>query len=244
MKSGSAQSRMSKLQQYIDHFEYNHTGRKFVHLKKTQGLYRVSRTAKEIIHASLPIKCIEAVFLGAYLTIEMPDVLRLPVSFKSYVESAKCHFQHIVMPVCHNSRWGAIGLSRAPTLGYKKIKFDSLADLCKDYRDAYSGVGHTLQRIYVGLPFGRDQFNQEEILWRVLRLKVDSIPWDEIEAVLMKFTARFEDYFSHYKSMKALPADFWNTLKRTWSRGFRNAAVIPQARLLLYLQAEVEEAKT
>ena len=40
-------------------------------------------TAKEIIQASIPIKCLEAVVVALYLTAPLPSVHRLAVSFKS-----------------------------------------------------------------------------------------------------------------------------------------------------------------
>ena len=59
-------------------------------LKKTEGMYRVSRTAKEIISQALPIKCVEACFLGAYLTVGVKGLTRLPIAFKSRV----LHIRH------------------------------------------------------------------------------------------------------------------------------------------------------
>ena len=64
---GSVRARLRKLQAMINSFQYNHTGRKFLDLKKTEGMYRVSRTAKEIISQALPIKCVEACFFGRLL---------------------------------------------------------------------------------------------------------------------------------------------------------------------------------
>ena len=40
-------------------------------------------TAKEIIHESLPIKCLEAVVVALYLTAPLVSMQRIAVSFKS-----------------------------------------------------------------------------------------------------------------------------------------------------------------
>jgi len=40
-------------------------------------------TAKEIIHDSLPIKCLEAVIVALYLTVPLTNVQRFTLGFKS-----------------------------------------------------------------------------------------------------------------------------------------------------------------
>ena len=105
---GSVRSRLRKLQAMINSFQYNHTGRKFLDLKKTEGMYRVSRTAKEIISQALPIKCVEACFLGAYLTVGVEGLTRLPIAFKSRVvgsnQDGDATFQHIVLAVAMTTK--------------------------------------------------------------------------------------------------------------------------------------------
>jgi tubulinyl-Tyr carboxypeptidase len=208
MNSGSMSSRLQKLQRFIEDFQYNHTGRKFINLKKTEGMYRVSRTSKQIIQDGLPIKCIEAVFLGAYLTLGCKTMLRMPIAFKSRVNGDNT-FQHIVMAVSHGSlgdkKWGAIGLSRAKSLMYKPTKFNSLASLLYDYKVAYQKEHHELLHIYVGLPFGRDEYNQIPIQWRVLRLNVEVMPWSAVEQVLATYTTNATRHLSAYMSTQQLP---------------------------------------
>ena len=46
--------------------------------------------AKEMIHESLPIKCLEAVVLGLYLTVPVISLQRFPIGFKS-VHNGKYH---------------------------------------------------------------------------------------------------------------------------------------------------------
>lgn len=56
------------------HHRYNYTGEEFFVKKKDRGFRHVSSTAKLIIREALPIQCVDAVFLGAYLTSKMAEV--------------------------------------------------------------------------------------------------------------------------------------------------------------------------
>ena len=185
-------TRLQRLQHFIEEFQYNHTGIRFINLKKTEGMYRVSRTAKQIIQDGLPIKCIEAVFLGAYLTLGIKSLLRIPIAFKSCAGGSNT-FQHIVMAVAHGTsdsrKWGAIGLSRATTLMYKTLRYASLSELLLEYKTAYENEHHELVNIYVGLPFGRDEFSQLPIQWRVLRLHVSALAWSKLHPQLKTKTS-------------------------------------------------------
>ena len=60
---------------------------------------------------ALPIKCLEAVFLGLYLTAGMRDLDRIPVGFKTCVQGAS--YRHIVLAVRHrpSQLWGAVRAS-------------------------------------------------------------------------------------------------------------------------------------
>ena len=230
-QGGSIAHRLRKLQAMINSFQYNFTGRKFLDLKKTEGMYRVSRTAKEIIAQSLPIKCVEACFLGAYLTVGVSGLTRVPVAFKSRVMSSTGNrtFQHIVLavattpkseqsskhetsntksPISQNMVWGSIGLSRSKNLMDKELKYSSLASLLEQFKDAYEEEGHKLVNIYVGLPFGQNEYSQVPILWRVLRLKLDSFDWSEISRVLDIYTAKMHSHLEAYLSTQCLPDSF------------------------------------
>lgn len=55
---------------------YNYTGEEFFVKKKDRGFRHVTLTAKLIIREALPIQCVEAVFVGAYLTADMAQVIR------------------------------------------------------------------------------------------------------------------------------------------------------------------------
>lgn len=53
---------------------YNYTGEEFFEKKRDRGFRHVTTTAKLIIREALPIQCVDAVFLGAYLTSGMTNV--------------------------------------------------------------------------------------------------------------------------------------------------------------------------
>ena len=52
---------------------------------KDRPFSRIMDTAREVLREALPIKCIEAVFLGALLTAGWEGVHRMPLRFKSMV---------------------------------------------------------------------------------------------------------------------------------------------------------------
>ena len=57
----------------------------------------------------------------------------------------------------------------------------------------------------VGLPFGRDEYNQIPIQWRVLRLNVEVMPWSAVEQVLATYTTNATRHLSAYMSTQQLP---------------------------------------
>lgn len=210
-KSQSVETKVLKIQKFIESYEYNHTDRfSYYDVKKTQGLYRICRTSKDIILQALPIKCIEAVFLGVYFTNDILNTTRIPIAFRSKVGDH--FFEHIVLAVKNNTneKWGAIGLSRKNTLMYKPLKFETLGGLLTDYKNAYEECFHTLYYVYIGLPFGRDMYSQDEIQWRVLTLKV-SVGWPSIVSNANKFSNDAMTIFEKFLSSGKLPKNFTTT---------------------------------
>jgi hypothetical protein len=76
----------------------------------------------QIVYAPQPIKCVEAVFLALYLTAGVPEVERIPLGFKTEIGGQV--YQHIVLLVQHNGKFGAFGISRCPNLMNKDLTFD------------------------------------------------------------------------------------------------------------------------
>mmetsp|Transcript_20843 Transcript_20843/g.34085 ORF Transcript_20843/g.34085 Transcript_20843/m.34085 type:complete len:581 (+) Transcript_20843:387-2129(+) len=158
--------RLIRVQKYISSLQYNHTGVNYFGIRKDRGAKRLASTSREIMRECLPIKCVEAVFLGFYLTIGIQELTRIPIRFQSTVPGSKYHFKHIVMAVCYGDKWGAIGLSRKKTLMYKELIYSSLSALLKNFNESYEAIGHKLEHVGIGLPFGHDEHSVQPIHWR------------------------------------------------------------------------------
>jgi hypothetical protein len=72
-------------QRVISKLGYNYFPRPFFIVKKGASIRSLCHLAKSMTILGLPIKCLEAVVLGAYLTSSRPDLTRITVSFKSKV---------------------------------------------------------------------------------------------------------------------------------------------------------------
>ena len=86
----------------IDSLRYNHTGEGYFSVDKNRPLGRVLDTARSILRDALPIKCVEAVFLGLLLTDEWRDCDRVPAAFKTSVllpSGQRRAHRHIVLLV-------------------------------------------------------------------------------------------------------------------------------------------------
>jgi hypothetical protein len=138
-------------------------------VNKNRSFKSVVSTAKDMLKEVLPIQCLEAVFLGAYLTAGLPEIDRFPVSFKSMTGDTV--HRHIVLAVRHQhalqTKWGSLGLSRVDGLMYKELKFPSLSALIQDYCNEFARVYHSVVKVYVGFPFSHDIHSSEKVEWRV-----------------------------------------------------------------------------
>ncbi len=172
------------LQNFISKLEYNHTNENYFNLSKARPYSRVMDTAKQIIRDCLPIKCLEAVFLGLYLTNGMDDIERIPISFKSQFSGRI--YRHIVLAVHHipSGKFGAVGLSRKRNLMFKELRYDSMSELLEDYKQAYESLWQQVLKIWVGLPAPDDEFSYSPICWRYFCLKNSLGTWSELTQAL------------------------------------------------------------
>eukprot|EP00842_Homolaphlyctis_polyrhiza_P006069 jgi/Hompol1/6463/HPOL_003433-RA len=160
---------------YIQSLSYNYIGEPFFTIKKTSSMRNLMRLAQDIIHHALPIKCLEAVILGVYLTAKFEDLQRMTVSFKSECEG-QIH-RHIVLVIKLGDQWGAIGLSRRPDLMNKSITFPSLSELMLDFKTSYERNLHHLLKIKLGLPAPHSITSNERIIWKKTSIRL-SENWD------------------------------------------------------------------
>lgn len=77
---------MKKVQEFIEEFEYNHTGVNYFSVDKRKPMIGIVEVARDIIRDALPIKCLEGVALAMFLTCGIDSSLvRMPLRFKSRV---------------------------------------------------------------------------------------------------------------------------------------------------------------
>jgi hypothetical protein len=77
--------RLKTVKQFIGSFHYRHTAHTNFNAQKLRPLARIMDTARMIVYAPQPIKCVEAVFLALYLTAGLPEVERIPLGFKTEI---------------------------------------------------------------------------------------------------------------------------------------------------------------
>ncbi|XP_071485633.1 tubulinyl-Tyr carboxypeptidase 2-like [Diadema antillarum] len=194
----SASTRVEAVQNYMKELQYNHTGMQFYEIRKNRPLSGLMESAKEMIRESLPIKCLEAVILGIYLTNGTPGLERFPISFKTQF-SGNIH-RHVVLGLAHNSRYGALGMSRREDLMDKRIDFKSLSELIFNYQDAYKKYWHIVKKVKVGLPISHDPHSFEQIQWRHLSLNLWKMSRTEATREIDKYA---KDMKACYKSSRS-----------------------------------------
>mmetsp|Transcript_1926 Transcript_1926/g.4503 ORF Transcript_1926/g.4503 Transcript_1926/m.4503 type:complete len:339 (+) Transcript_1926:2-1018(+) len=185
----SALSRHKGIQQFIESFEYNYTGENFFNVKgvkQNQSLFRVIEVAKRVIKESLPIKCVEAVYLGIYLTQNMHDIERLPIIFNSEIDGHK--YGHIVLLLRYNGKIGAVGLSRRADLMNKAWGFQDLSSVILDYKNSYQRWSHKLNKIKIGTPIPHEGSNKvsQVVDWSHTIISVKGSSWEEVDSALHK----------------------------------------------------------
>lgn len=202
--AGDFLSDMQRIQSFINAFRYNYTSCPFVKPKKTGGARHMLETYQQLLDFSLPIQCVEAVFIASILTAPYSEVVRIPLSFES-----KCGgqvYKHIVLAVRESVglKWGALGISRRSNLMDKPWSFESLWDLLENYAESYADVGHTLQVAYPGLPLPHNFHIDSAITWKALKLRMGnkhaSISRQELTSFLNRVTFPPEGEFSSSSS--------------------------------------------
>ncbi|XP_036437093.1 tubulinyl-Tyr carboxypeptidase 2 isoform X1 [Colossoma macropomum] len=156
------------VQNYMKNLQYNHTGTQFFEIRKTRPLCGLMETAREMIRESLPIKCLEAVILGIYLTNGLTSVERFPISFKTQFSGH--HFHHVVLGVYCNGRYGTLGMSRRADLMDKALSFRTLSELVFEFEDSYRRYQHTMKKVKIGLYVPHNPHVFQPIEWKYLVL--------------------------------------------------------------------------
>uniref|UniRef100_A0A803XR78 Vasohibin 1 n=1 Tax=Meleagris gallopavo TaxID=9103 RepID=A0A803XR78_MELGA len=174
--------RLEAVQRYIRELQYNHTGTQFFEIKKSRPLTGLMDLAKEMTKEALPIKCLEAVILGIYLTNNMTTLDRFPISFKTHFSGN--YFRHIVLGVNFGGRYGALGISRREELMYKAPVFRTLSELIFDFEEAYRRCWHTLKKVKLGHCVSHDPHSVEQIEWKHSILDLDKLSREDFRKEL------------------------------------------------------------
>ena len=187
--SSSPVSRHLAIQAYIEAYEYNFTGENFFNVKgvrQNQSLFRVLEVAKRVIRESLPIKCVEAVYLGIYCTQSMSDIERLPIIFNSEISGHR--YGHIVLAVKYSGKLGAIGLSRRNELMFKAWGFDTLSDLILNYKQSYEKWSHKLNKIKLGtlIPHEGCSRVNDVVEWANTVISSKGVSWEDVDEQIHK----------------------------------------------------------
>lgn len=192
----SVEEKLGLIQSYLQQLQYNHTGTQFFEIKKWRPLSGLMDTAREMIKESLPIKCLEAVILGLYLTCGMSELQRFTVSFKTQFNGR--YYRHVVLGVHHNGKFGMLGLSRREDLMFKPLKFKSLWDLLDDFTVSYNNYHHSVKKIKLSLPVVHDIHSCERIQWKYLTLSPLKTCELDMKKLLDRFTREIKVAFHPY----------------------------------------------
>lgn len=201
----SVEEKLGLIQSYLQQLQYNHTGTQFFEIKKLRPLSGLMDTAREMIKESLPIKCLEAVIVGLYLTCGFHEVQRFTISFKTQFNGR--YYRHVVLGVHHNGRFGTLGLSRREDLMFKPLKFKSLWDLLNDFTMSYNNYHHTVKKIKLSLPVVHDIHSCERIQWKYLTLSPLKTCQLDMKKLLDKFTREIRVAFHPYQMSSPRKAD-------------------------------------
>ncbi|CAH2254407.1 tubulinyl-Tyr carboxypeptidase 2 isoform X1 [Pelobates cultripes] len=175
---------LQAVQRYMKLLQYNHTGTQFFEIRKTRPLSGLMETAREMTRESLPIKCLEAVILGIYLTNGQHAVERFPISFKTQFSGS--YFHHVVLGIHCNGRYGTLGMSRRPDLMDKPMTFRTLSELIFDFEDSYKKYSHCVKKVKIGLYVPHDPHTFQPIEWRYLVINMGKMVRADIKKELEK----------------------------------------------------------
>ncbi|XP_023696711.1 tubulinyl-Tyr carboxypeptidase 2 [Paramormyrops kingsleyae] len=175
---------LQAIQNYMKTLQYNHTGTQFFEIRKTRPLSGLMETAREMTRESLPIKCLEAVILGIYLTNGLTSLERFPISFKTQFSGN--HFHHVVLGIYCNGRYGTLGMSRRPDLMDKALTFRTLSELVFDFEESYHRYQHALKKVKIGLYVPHDPHVFQPIEWKYLVLNAGRLGREDMRKELEK----------------------------------------------------------
>eukprot|EP00668_Euglena_longa_P036145 GGOE01046455.1.p1 GENE.GGOE01046455.1~~GGOE01046455.1.p1 ORF type:complete len:880 (+),score=198.09 GGOE01046455.1:141-2780(+) len=230
---------LKAVQRYIGSLQYNFLSHTFFNTNKHRPLVRIMDTCRDIVKECLPIRCLEATFLSIYLTQELAEVDRIPVSFKT--EFGGTVYRHIVLLTRHTSRWGALGLSRKEDLMYKPLTYNSLADILLNFKQAYERYGHTVLSLKVGLPVCHDSTNTNTPCWKFFAINVCTTPWAEVEKIAENYSTMATKLAAEWETCAAISK---RSHKRLQADGPQHCTLPPIAAEIAHTSATRSSSET
>ena len=127
--------------------------------KRNRPFNRVIETAKEMTRECLPIRCLDACFLGIFLTQSITGLCRMPLKFKTRIRASGQVFRHIVLAVSSGGLYGAIGMSRRQSLMYKALR-QPVSLLCVVFPGVPCVDYHVMKRMHCSRPHSFTEYPQ------------------------------------------------------------------------------------
>eukprot|EP01065_Artemidia_motanka_P036540 TRINITY_DN44487_c0_g1_i1.p1 TRINITY_DN44487_c0_g1~~TRINITY_DN44487_c0_g1_i1.p1 ORF type:complete len:398 (+),score=73.20 TRINITY_DN44487_c0_g1_i1:66-1259(+) len=199
-----ALSAVCEAQRFLETFEYSFAGPSFATRKK-RPLSDILTDASTIVRerTTTAIQCIEAAFVGLYLTQGLRGVTRFGISLASQLPCGYRYYHQVLGIAVRISDdrhvFGAMALSRDFGLASKPCVFSSLADMLRNYRVHYRRAGHTPVAVQVGRPVHngkwsagcrRSQFSKEPA-WIQEEFSFGESDWyAQVDSFQQKLTAQ------------------------------------------------------
>ncbi|CAL8099950.1 unnamed protein product [Orchesella dallaii] len=137
-------------------------------------------TAKEIIKAGVPIKCLHAVVVAVHFTNCTETVERFPIYFRSHVAGKE--YKHIVLGMYVQGHFGALGISRDAGLQDKKAVYSKLSELIFEFAKCYDQSGHILNEVKFGNIITHDQHSLERLFSKIGSVTIHGSKHEDIES--------------------------------------------------------------
>ncbi|CAH8445925.1 unnamed protein product [Schistosoma margrebowiei] len=230
-KIETAETFLSKVQNYLNSLEYNYTGMQFFQINRGASIVRLEEVVKMIMLASLPIKCLEATILAIFLTQGQEYLKRFTISFVSEFNGKI--FRHVVLGIYSSGLFGALGLSRREDLMYKPLNFPSLSLLINNYTEAYHGHHHKLLRVKIGLPISHRPYMLEKIQWKGILIPFNKGHTKKDINNILDHYSRFLRGSTNVIIKKSLPnisSDSFKTAKKQQNPSYRKVIRLGMAR--------------
>jgi hypothetical protein len=177
---------LARIQQYFNQLGYHRQGEPKIRVLTNMSVKHQIETARSLIKAGEPIKCLHALVLAIHLTNCSNHIERFPINFKSDFNGKE--YKHVVLGVYMYGLFGALGISRDPGLQDKPIAYPRLLDLILDYQRCYSESGHILREVKIGGVITHDPHSCEPINWKIGSALMEELNPNGLEVALEKIS--------------------------------------------------------